>query len=81
MRQMLYNALKELNTPGSWEHVLQQKGMFTYTGLSMAQSIAMVDVHHVYMLSSGRISVAGLGSGNVQYVANAIHAVVTTIHE
>jgi aspartate/tyrosine/aromatic aminotransferase len=35
----------------------------------------MIEEHHVYMTADGRISVAGLTSKNVQYVANALHAV------
>jgi aspartate aminotransferase len=76
MRKALYDELTARGTPGTWEHVVKQKGMFTYTGLSRVQSIAMVDEHHVYMLSSGRISVAGLGTGNVKYVADCIDNVV-----
>jgi len=32
---------------------------------------------HVYLLRNGRISMAGLNSKNLNYVADAIHAVVT----
>ena len=35
----------------------------------------MTEKHHVYMTADGRISVAGLTSKNVQYVANALHDV------
>lgn len=33
-RQMLYDELKRLGTPGDWTHVINQIGMFTYTGLT-----------------------------------------------
>ena len=33
----------------------------------------IVDQYHIYLLSSGRISIAGLNDGNVAYVANAFH--------
>ena len=36
----------------------------------------MVNVHHIYMLSTGRISIAGLTSGSVKYVADCIKEVV-----
>ena len=32
----------------------------------------MINKHHIYMTGNGRISVAGLTSANVEYVANAI---------
>lgn len=34
IRQSLYNELIRLNTPGSWNHIIDQIGMFSYTGLN-----------------------------------------------
>lgn len=34
MRQKLYEKLKSLGTPGTWEHVVKQTGMFSFTGLN-----------------------------------------------
>jgi len=34
MRVGLHNRLLKLNTPGIWDHVIQQIGMFSYTGLT-----------------------------------------------
>jgi len=34
VRQLLYQKLKALGTPGNWDHIVQQNGMFCYTGLS-----------------------------------------------
>lgn len=34
MRQLLYNELVALKTPGSWTHITEQIGMFSYTGLN-----------------------------------------------
>ena len=36
-----------------------------------------MDKHHIYLMLNGRISMAGLNTSNVNYVADAIHAVVT----
>lgn len=33
-RQQLYDALREVGAPGSWEHLLRQRGMFSYSGLT-----------------------------------------------
>lgn len=32
-------------------------------------------MHHIYMTTDGRISIAGLNTSNVSYVAEAFHAV------
>ncbi len=76
MRRALFDALTELGTPGSWRHILAQIGMFTFTGLSERQCQALMEKHHIFLTANGRISVAGLNSGNVQYVAAAIDDVV-----
>jgi aspartate/tyrosine/aromatic aminotransferase len=36
----------------------------------------MIAKHHIYMTGNGRISIAGLTKGNVEYVANAIKDVI-----
>lgn len=77
MRTLLRDALVSRGTPGNWDHITQQIGMFSYTGLTPAQSRAMVDEHHVYMLNSGRINIAGLSEATVSIAADAIHAVVS----
>jgi aspartate aminotransferase len=75
-RQMLFDALKANGAPGDWQHVLDQIGMFSFTGLTPEQSDAMVEKHHVYMLKNGRVSIAGLNSKTVAHVADAIKDVV-----
>jgi len=77
MRQALYDALIQRKTPGKWDHILRQIGMFTFTGLSVAQCEALMSKHHVYLTTNGRISMAGLNTKNVGTVADAIHEVVT----
>lgn len=34
MRHELVDNLKKLGTPGNWDHIVKQIGMFSYTGLS-----------------------------------------------
>ena len=42
MRQGLRQRLEKLGTPGDWSHITTQIGMFSYTGLSPAQSEWMI---------------------------------------
>ncbi|CAK7265880.1 hypothetical protein SEPCBS57363_001813 [Sporothrix epigloea] len=75
MRKALYDALVRLGTPGSWVHIVNQIGMFSYTGLTFSEVTYLRQKYHIYMHSSGRISMAGLNTKNVEYVASAIHEV------
>ncbi|XP_055687501.1 aspartate aminotransferase, cytoplasmic [Lutzomyia longipalpis] len=77
VRKLLYDNLVALKTPGSWKHIIEQIGMFSYTGLNEEQSVRLVEEFHIYMLKSGRISMCGLNEKNVEYVAKSIHTVVT----
>lgn len=56
MRQLLRGELERLNTPGSWAHITNQIGMFSYTGLSEKQCETLINQYHVYLLKNGRIS-------------------------
>lgn len=79
MRTLLRDALVDKNTPNpnNWEHITKQIGMFSYTGLNKEQCDSMVNKHHIYMLDTGRINVAGLNESSIPIAAEAIHDVVT----
>ena len=49
--------------------------MFAFTGLSSAEVASLTADHHIYLTKDGRISMAGLNSSNVKYVAQALHDV------
>jgi len=76
MRAALRQKVEALKTPGTWNHITDQIGMFTFTGLTREMVEVMINKHHIYMLSNGRISMAGVSSGNVDYIAAAINDVV-----
>ncbi|CAK9070449.1 Aspartate aminotransferase [Durusdinium trenchii] len=76
MRTALRGAIEAKGTPGTWNHVTDQIGMFTFTGLTKDQVVRMVEEFHIYMTADGRISMAGLNPGNVDYVAESIDKAV-----
>lgn len=81
MRHALRDQLVKLSTPGTWDHIVEQCGMFSYTGLSSEMVRRLEEEHAVYMVSSGRASIAGLNDGNVTLVAEAIDEVVRHFSE
>jgi aspartate aminotransferase len=76
MRKALRGKLEELKTPGTWNHITEQIGMFSFTGLSETQVAKLRSDAHIYMTKNGRVSMAGLNTNNVNYVAEAINKVV-----
>ena len=77
MRAGLRERLEKLGTPGKWDHITQQIGMFSFTGLSPEMCEFLVKEKHIYLLKSGRVSMCGVTPGNIDYVAESIHAAVT----
>ncbi|KAL4752279.1 hypothetical protein BDW72DRAFT_202500 [Aspergillus terricola var. indicus] len=76
MREALYVTLMELGTPGNWERITHQKGMFCVLGLRLEEVLHLREKYHIYMADSSRVSIAGLNPGNVRYVAECIDKTV-----
>jgi len=81
MRKLLVGHLTELGTPGDWSHITSQIGMFSYTGLTPAQCDVLIKKHHIFLLSSGRISMAGVNTKNCAYLAQAMDDVVRNVQK
>jgi len=45
-RQVLNSKLREKEVPGDWSHILSQKGMFTFTGIT-AKQVAVLKEKHI----------------------------------
>jgi len=75
MRVRLVEALKEAGSEHDFSHVLRQIGMFAFTGLTTEMCESLTKDYEIYLTTNGRISIAGLNPGNVEYVAKAIHEV------
>ncbi|MGM8850447.1 aromatic amino acid transaminase [Salinicola halophyticus] len=76
LRRDLVDSLKPYGLDQRFAHVAEQRGMFSYTGLSTEQVKRLRDEFSIYMVGSGRANVAGFTSENLPYVAKAIAAVV-----
>jgi aspartate aminotransferase, mitochondrial len=77
MRKKLRDELIARGSRQEWRHITDQIGMFCYTGLKPDQVERLTREFHIYLTRDGRISIAGINSGNVEYLANAIHSVTS----
>lgn len=55
MRKGLRQRLEHKGTPGSWEHITNQIGMFSFTGLTEPQVKILREQYHIYMVSHSLI--------------------------
>ncbi|XP_013413300.1 aspartate aminotransferase, mitochondrial isoform X2 [Lingula anatina] len=75
MRKRLRDGLAKEGSSHNWQHITDQIGMFCFTGLKPDQVERLTKEFSVYLTKDGRISVAGVASGNVDYLAHAMHEV------
>lgn len=75
MRTSLKENLKKEGSQRNWDHITDQIGMFCYTGLNADQVERLAKEFSIYLTKDGRISVAGVTSKNVAYLAHAMHEV------
>lgn len=64
-------ALAE-RTQGHFSFLKNQNGMFSYTGLNLEQVTKLRQEFGIYLVSNGRINVAGLNETNLDYVAQSL---------
>ena len=74
LRAGLVDQLAALGAP-EFAFIQQQAGMFSYSGLSKAQVDRLRDEFGIYAVGTGRICVAALNQGNLEYVARAVATV------
>jgi aromatic-amino-acid transaminase len=74
LRDGLVQKLAALGRP-EFEFIRRQAGMFSYSGLSKAQVDRLRDEFGIYAVGTGRICVAALNQGNLDYVAQAVATV------
>lgn len=75
MRVALRSGLDGEGSSLNWQHITDQIGMFCYTGMKPDQVQKLTKDFSVYLTQDGRISMAGVTSHNVGYLARAMHEV------
>ncbi|MGB4074697.1 amino acid aminotransferase [Pseudomonas sp.] len=72
LRAGLVEALQPHGLSERFAHITQQRGMFSYTGLSPTQVQRLREDFSVYMVGSGRANMAGLDANRLDQLASAI---------
>ena len=76
MRYALVDKLKAQGVAQDFGFIAQQRGMFSYTGLTADQVEKLRADYGIYAVGTGRICLAALNNRNIDYVAAAIAAVL-----
>jgi aspartate/tyrosine/aromatic aminotransferase len=72
IRQALVDGLSARQQDVDFSFIARQNGMFSFSGLNDAQVDFLREQKAIYMVKGGRINVAGLMSGTMDYVCDSI---------
>lgn len=72
MRNAFVNGLKERGVNRDFSYIINQRGMFSFSGLSNDHVENLKENKSIYIVKGGRINVAGLTSSNIDYVCESI---------
>jgi aromatic-amino-acid transaminase len=76
MRRQLVDKIRAIRADFDFSFVVEQRGMFSYSGLTREQVRRLREEYSVYTIDTGRICVAALTTRNVDYVAKAVASVL-----
>jgi aspartate aminotransferase len=76
LRQLLVDKLEEKDAPRDFSFIANERGMFSFLGITREQIVRLREEFHIYLVESSRINVAGITTKNVDHVAESITAVL-----
>lgn len=76
LRHKLVACLAKSSCSKDFSFIKDQRGMFSYSGLTVEQVHRLRDEFSIYIADSGRMNVAGITDENIEYLAQSIATVV-----
>lgn len=76
LRKQFVDGMTATGVDQDFSFLLDQKGMFSFSGLSPMQVDQLRSEHGVYLVGSGRINVAGMNESRMEWLCNAVAAVL-----
>ena len=76
LRHLFVETLNEKGVERDFSFITRQRGMFSFSGLNPEQVKALRDEYAIYIVGSGRISVAGMSEKSMDYLCAAIGDVI-----
>jgi len=75
-RTVIVDKLIEKGVTRDFSFIANQKGMFSFLGITPEQVQQLQDEYSIYMVDSSRMSIAGIAPSNVDYLAESIAKVL-----
>jgi aspartate aminotransferase len=76
LRRELVSKLQDKGVAKDFSFIQNEKGLFSFLGLSKEQVSTLVNDYSIYLVGSSRINVAGINQANIDYLAESIAKVL-----
>ncbi|MDC0000024.1 aspartate/tyrosine/aromatic aminotransferase [Porticoccaceae bacterium] len=76
MRTLLTNGIQGNSAGVDFSHIEQQKGMFSFLGITTPQIDRLREEFGIYIVSSTRVNLAGINSSNIDYISESMNTVL-----
>ncbi|PLX80105.1 MAG: aromatic amino acid aminotransferase [Desulfuromonas sp.] len=76
MRHLFVQTLKGKGVEQDFSTIIEQRGMFSFSGLTKEQVAKLREQYSIYIVDSGRINVAGMTPDNMDRLCEAIKSVL-----
>ena len=78
LRVTFSESLKQSGTEKDFGFIKNEKGMFSFLGVTQGQIQELINKYAIYLVDSSRINVASINRGNIDYVSESIATVIKT---
>ncbi|MEA3363110.1 MAG: amino acid aminotransferase [Thermodesulfobacteriota bacterium] len=76
MRHLFVKTLRDKGVEQDFSSIIEQRGMFSFSGLTKEQVLQLREKYSIYIVDSGRINVAGMTTDNMDRLCEAIKSVL-----
>lgn len=76
LRSQLVQHLKQAGVDQDFSFIENEKGMFSFLGVSKDQIQTLINDYSIYIVNSSRINVASINDDNIDYLVESIAAVI-----
>lgn len=76
LRTLLVNRLKAAGVKQDFSFIQNEKGMFSFLGISVPQVQRLTKEFSIYLVDSSRINVAGINDANIDYLVDSLKTVL-----
>lgn len=76
MRHLFVKTLEKKGVKQDFSSIIEQRGMFSFSGLTKEQVEQLREKYSIYIVGSGRINVAGMTPDNMDRLCEAIKSVL-----